>query len=152
MSRRYPPRAYRFADQESWPCETDPDSGLEIVVPPFATMQQARRRRNLEDAGQLREIRLSPGWGSEWPLWESIDGPRSPRELGLSDTLAARLKPWTDFWRTVADLSLNQDSSSGPQLPPQWFEAGEILVHAIAVELWPVANVFPQFRNYHRPL
>lgn len=138
--------AYRFADEASWPHIVDPESGREIAVAPFATDQQAIARMNADRAGQLREIRLFPGWGSEWALWEDEYGPRSPNELGLSETLSAKLKLWSDTWREAADYSLNQALSSGEQLPPEWFDEGENLLHDLAVELWSLANVFPVFR------
>lgn len=140
--------AYRFPDEQSWPHLTDPSTDERLRVPPFSTLQAASARAALERNGELREIRLTAGWGSEWPLWEGILGPRSPEDVGIDAELASRLRTWNETWLESAERALETDVDVADLLPDDWFSDGEALTREVAIEVWATCDVLPYFRRY----
>lgn len=150
MNGLSPIEAYRFPDETSWPQMVEYESGEIVRVPPFSTLDNALTRAERMRSGSMREIRLSPAWGSPWPLWEKNYGPLLPSDLQLTAELSTSLRGWTEDWYQAADTALNQEIDVGLLLPPEFFSHGEVLTRYLSIELWSTCFVYPFFRRYFK--
>ncbi|WP_067245695.1 hypothetical protein [Microbacterium resistens] len=85
-----------------------------------------------------RVIRLFPGWGREWPLWESFSEQYAldAEDLPLSRELAAALKEWNAAWQARDETA---------PVPDGWIEHGRHLHARLQKELETVAEVRPDY-------
>jgi hypothetical protein len=124
----------------------DPETQQELLVPTGISDERALERARRERVGELHRIRFFLDWGHHYPLWE--DGTdkyaMEPVDYGVSDELGERLRAWSRFWET------HYDPFEGWDAPPSeqwWLEAGDDLVDLLAVEVYDIALVLPQFRQ-----
>jgi hypothetical protein len=104
-------------------------------------MERARKERE----GELREIRLFPEWGVDWPLWESgtTRYPGNPDDFGLSPELAEQLRAWLDFWELHFDLDKGWSSEANEA---EWLSGGFQIAEDLQAEVYDFATVVARFR------
>lgn len=111
---------------------------------------EVKIREELIQNGQLRIVRLWPGYGNDWPLWEAGIGPIEPCDLGLCEEVARDLKAWGMEWKHASDAQINDGECvhEGQLLDSSWFAKGEVLCRVLAGEIWNQAVLIPSFRSY----
>ncbi|WP_336651384.1 MULTISPECIES: hypothetical protein [unclassified Leucobacter] len=138
---------------ESCPRITDPATGEPLVVPSFATLDQARERAQREKNGDLHRLRFFLDHGHEWPLWDTRCGyTAEPSCYGLSLGLVEKIAAWSDTWRNAANELLRGPDINVPLvLDASWYQTGWALARSTAQEIWHMGDVFPEFLNGLRP-
>lgn len=122
----------------------DPQTWLEVIVPEFATDEEAVDRSRRRAAGAVRTVRMEPEYGCVVPLW--------PEDTGAMEDVARRLPE-----DVVRDLMLWQERFEEGYVFPtawrsdehrsEWLEQGERLFIVVEEALWSDFDVIPSFRG-----
>ncbi|WP_323986942.1 hypothetical protein [Microbacterium plantarum] len=125
----------------------DPQTWLEVIVPDFATDEEALDRSRRREAGGVPAVKMEPDYGCIFPLW--------PESSGAVEDIARRLPE-----DVVRDLMLWQGRFEAGYVFPtgwrsdghrsEWLEQGERLFTVVEKALWSDFDVIPSFRRTTR--
>lgn len=130
--------------EAEWARTVDPVTQVELLVPPYSTVEATVARAAKLRAGQLHEVRLFPDHGHGWPLWDPKVGYTAvPDDYGLSEGLVAALRQWYDDWEAAVGPG---DGWSDAAEKEEWIERGDDLAARLVEETWDIAVIVPRFR------
>jgi hypothetical protein len=123
----------------------DPVTQVEPLVPDEISDDRAVEHARRERAGELHRIRFFMDWGRDYPLWESFTDKYAmePGDYGISAELGRRLGEWARFWDRHLDPFDGWDSAENERT---WLAEGDELVRLLAMEVYDIAVVVPEFR------
>lgn len=125
----------------------DPDTQIELTVPPYSTPDETILRAKHQREGALISIRVYPEYAADWPLWTLGDGDlANPDHLGLSPALTEGLKAWQHDWLQGVGPGLGWDNEKSML---DWMRRGDVLCEALTRELWTRADVIQDYRDQH---
>lgn len=93
-----------------------------------------------------RIIRLSPDYGTRWPVWDAHDDDTETTLL-ITKTLRARIYAWNAEWEHEYDYLRGWSSR---EVRDSWFSEGDQIAHQLELELAGAAEVRRQFATAYQ--
>lgn len=122
----------------------DPQTWLEVIVPDFATDEEALERSRRQGAGGIYTVKMEPDYGGYLPLWPEDSRAMEVIVQRLPEDVVQDLALWQRRFEegyVVATAWRSDEHRSA------WLEQGERLFAVVEEALWSDFDVLPSFRR-----
>lgn len=122
----------------------DPQTWLEVIVPEFATDEEALERSRRQGSGGIQTVKMEPDYGRYLPLWPEDSRAMEIITQRLPDDVVQDLVLWQKRFQEgyVVATAWRSDAHRS-----EWLEQGERLFTVVEEALWSDFDVIPSFRR-----
>ncbi|WP_153038810.1 hypothetical protein [Rathayibacter tanaceti] len=117
----------------------DPFTQEELLVPEWATDEDAIQRASARRSSAWRVLNIFPEWGHDWPIWEagvSHDGSDAD-DLELPASLRQEISEWYREWAEKTRPMIGWDNHDDRT---RWVQHGNALFDQVEKSVWLFAT------------